>query len=401
MASLLNLPLEITHQILSELASPSPEPGVDVFLSQDEPQLFDAERQNRGLSSMAKLCRTCRQLQESVEPQLNRFIYIQNPDAKLLLSLLKKWNARPHCAEYTRYLAIGAKRPRSSAPLENIADSDLTLVSDLVKQLNIELRSDWHEFSWRVDILIELVIFKARNVRWIAVSFTPKKGIYRGSFDWLRGVDGGATSIRFNHLQHFKLFQSGSRTMDEIQPVLDRAPNLQNLYLDTVQFTNHKNRLPTSLTGLCLTGCSITPAIFESVTADVAKLCHLRYDKTSLRRQSPMMRAFAKHGTTLRSLIVYFHLDSRLETDLPLDSFKNLESLTTDLRSFGQGGGSQLMRLLPFSLRELRVVSFGGLQKRQLRSFADGLSEREKRLSRHLAVYMDGADGMFDYQRLP
>ncbi|WQF76804.1 Putative leucine-rich repeat domain superfamily [Colletotrichum destructivum] len=400
MAPLLNLPLEITHQILSELAGPSPEPGLDMFLSQDEPQLFDADRLNLGLSSMAKLCRTCHQLRESVEPQLNRFVYIQNADAKHLLSILRKWNARPHCAEYTRFLAIRAKQPRSSVALENIADPDLVLVSNLVKQLNLQLRSDWFEFSWRVDILIELVMFMARNVQWIDVSFTPKKGIYRGSFDWLRGVDGSPVSIRFNHLRHLKLFQSGSLTMDEIQPLIDRAPNLEYLYLDTVQFTSHKNRLPTSLTGLCLTGCSITPAIFESVTTDMDNLCHLRYDKTSLRQQSPMMRAFAKHGTTLKSLLVYFHLDSRLEVDLPLDSFKSLESLTTDLRSFGQGGGSQLMRLLPFSLRELRVVSFGGLQKHQLCYFADELSDREKRLSRHLSVYIDGAEGMFDYHRL-
>ncbi|KZL65998.1 F-box domain protein [Colletotrichum tofieldiae] len=395
MASLLNLPLEITHQILYELTGPDPEPYD--FLSKYEAGVVDVERVNLGLSSMAKLCQTCRQLRVSVEPRLYHFVYIPQANPVYLLSLLKNWSSRPHCVGYTRRLVIKAEQRPKNTALETIADQDITFVSNLVARLGLHLRNDWHEFPWRVDILMELVMFVARNARCMDISFTPKEGIYRGSFDWLEG-DYGTTGIRFDHLQHLRLSQKGRLSMDEIQPVIDRAPNLESLSLDTVRFTSHKNRLPANLTGLYFSSCSITPSIFESLTTDVNKLYHLRYDTPSPRQLGPMMKAIARHKQTLKSLLVYFHLDSELGFDIPLYAFEKLESLTTDLQSFGLGGGSHLMELFPPSLRELRVVPFGGLPKHRLRLFAAELKAREEQSCQDLVVYIDGQEERFDYR---
>ncbi|KZL84827.1 f-box domain protein [Colletotrichum incanum] len=396
MASLLNLPLEITHQILSELTGSDPEP-YDILRSY-KAEVLDTERANLGLSSMAKLCQTCHQLRVSVEPRLYHFVYIHQASVMCLLSLLKNWISRPHCVEYTRRLVIKAEQRPKQRALETIADQDIIFISNLVARLGLHLRNDWHEFPWRVDILIELVMFVARNARCMNISFTPKEGIYRGSFDWLLEDDYNTTGIRFDHLQHLRLFQKGRLSMDEIQPVIDRAPNLESLYLDTVRFTNHQNRLPASLTNLYLSGCSITPSMLESLTTDVNKLRHLKYDTPGPRQLGPLIKAIAKHKRTLKSLLVYFHLDSEFGIDIPLYAFGKLESLTTDLQSFGFESGSQLMESFPTSLRELRLVPFGGLSKRRLKLFAAELKAREEQLCKDLFVYIDGQEERFDHR---
>ncbi|KDN60266.1 hypothetical protein CSUB01_07721 [Colletotrichum sublineola] len=400
MESLLSLPLEITHQILTELTGPDPEPRN--ISSEDQTGSSNNDRLSLGLSSMAKLSRTCRQLHAAIEPRLYRSVHIPQAGVPQLLSLLKSWSSLPHRVEYTQRLFIKAKQHSNDIYREAIADQDIIFVSTLVEELGLQLRSDWHEFAWRVDVLTELVMFAARNAQWMDISFIPKRGIYRGSFDWLSDPNTDIGRIRFDNLRHLRLFQQGRLTMDEIQPVINRSSGLQSLYLDTIHFTGHHNRLPASLTALYLSRCSISPSIFRSLTTDLNKLRDLEYDISGRPRQMVlMMQAISEHKRTLKSLLMYFHLDSELEVDMPLYALDNLESLTTDLQSFGLGGGSRLMALLPASLRELRVVPFiSGHPRRQLELFAAELRAREELMCTELIVQIDGQDSKFDYHRV-
>ncbi|KAJ0374195.1 hypothetical protein COL26b_007598 [Colletotrichum chrysophilum] len=177
MTTLLDLPTELVYKILSGLTEPNP--GPYRFRFEDAKPSFNTERVNQSLSTMAKVCRTSRTLRDLVEPLLYEFVYIPDATAKPLLSLLRCWKSRPHCAGYTRRFTAETKWAAGGTPPQVIDEKDVSFVSEIAEQLKVYLRETWHEYTWNTDILIELAMFQAHRIQSIELEFCQRRGIYR------------------------------------------------------------------------------------------------------------------------------------------------------------------------------------------------------------------------------
>lgn len=401
MASLLSLPLEIVDNIFSDFWYL--DPGPCNFHPRSVEQALNTDHVDQGLAAMARLCRTSRQLRELIEPHLYRFVCIPNATVTPLVSLLRCWDARPHCAEYTRRLTIETKQ-RSKEPVPPvIREEDVAFISGMAKRMGLYLRGDWHEFHWNSDVLVELAMFRARYARNMEILFMARRGIYRPPFDFMLTESDSNAHIRFDNLQSLHIVQPGGLTMDELRPVMDRAPNLSKLHLDMCQFSNRRKALPTGLTSLCLKTCPIPAITLESTILDLDSLSHLEFDVVcNPVGQERVLRALSKHAQTLKSLVVSFrtrqmtHMASSGRVKTALGELSNLESLTTDLKSFGFGV-SGLVQSLPTFLRELRIVSSEPATAQELELFAAELMALDQEAFKDLSVHFGAQGAVFNY----
>ncbi|KXH42889.1 major facilitator superfamily transporter [Colletotrichum simmondsii] len=345
MASLLSLPLEILQQILAELADNPPEP----------PSLeFYVPPFNSNPTS-AILCQTCRILREIAEPVLHRHIYIPNASVKKFISLFKCWKARPYCARYTRRLTIEARSQRpegySHRAVTHLIDrEDADFVSGIIQDVGLEIRPDWHEYDWNINVFVEVAMLLAQNAESVELMFQPKRGLYRQPFDMITEPNKTTKPILFNNLRHLHLMQPGLSTMDEFKSVLDCAPNLQGLRLDLCGNPMSVFALPPNLTSLILRRTNLSARHFQSMTSNFTTLRHLELVFNDSAREAFIIEAIAKHRNTLTSLIL---ISGKILPFAKLKSLHKLESLTISIETVRP---EDLLGSLPSSLRELRIL---------------------------------------------
>ncbi|KAF6836708.1 hypothetical protein CPLU01_03502 [Colletotrichum plurivorum] len=410
MTSLLDLPQELVHKILSSLVEQ--DPGPYRFRFEDAEPSFNTRRLKRGLSTLAKLCRTCRVLRELVEPLLYHFVYIPDATVAPLASLLRCWQSRPHCAAYTRRLTVETKWAPGGTPPQAMRDQDVAFATAMAKQLGVHARENWHEHTWNTDILVELALFCcARSVRTVELEFCQLRGIYRPAFEGLLPEHGGAEHVRFPSLEYLYLVQAGWR-IAELDHVLHRAPSLSTLRLFMCDFNYPSRAFPENITNLCILRCPITPARLESIIREMGKLTRVEF---TIWRGQPedlarVIGALSKHARTLKSLTVCFGWNRRSgspRVKVPLDALTSLESLTTDVRSFGSGP-TGLVQSLPTSLRKLRLIRSPETTAEELQSFACEMMDAKARFTENPTVLLSGPeyweeldgnhDTVFDYE---
>ncbi|KAK0382037.1 major facilitator superfamily transporter [Colletotrichum limetticola] len=345
MASLLSLPLEVLQQVLAELADNPPEP----------PSLeFYVPPFNSNPTS-AILCQTCRSLREIAEPVLHRHIYIPNASVKKFISLFKCWKARPHCAQYTRRLTIEARSQRlegySHRAVTRLIDlEDADFVSGIIQDVGLEIRPDWYEYDWNINVFVEVAMLLAQNAESVELMFEPKRGVYRQPFDMIPEPNKTTKPILFNNLRHLHLMQPGLSTMDEFKSILHCAPNLQGLRLDLCDDPMSVFTLPPNLTSLILRRTNLSARHFQSMTSNFTMLRHLELVFNGFSREASIMEAIAKHRNTLTSLIL---ISGKILPFAKLKSLHKLESLTMSIETVRP---EDLLGSLPSSLRELRIL---------------------------------------------
>ncbi|KAF0320941.1 hypothetical protein GQ607_011843 [Colletotrichum asianum] len=393
MTTLLDLPTELVYKILSGLTEPNP--GPYRFRFEDAKPSFNTERVNQSLSTMAKVCRTSRTLRDLVEPLLYEFVYIPDATAKPLLSLLRCWKSRPHCTGYTRRFTAETKWAAGGTPPQIIDEKDVAFVSEIAEQLKVYLRETWHDYTWNTDILIELAMFQAHRIQSIELEFCQRRGIYRPAFESLLPELGNTTHISFPSLDYLYVLQAGLRA-GELDHVLERAPNLSKLRLFMCDFNYPSQTLPANLTSLCVFQCVITPSRLETIISSMEKLS--RMECTIWRGQpedlARVITSLSKHAKTLKSLTVSFRWNRRpgsSRVKVPLEALTSLESLTTDVRSFGFGG-TGLVQSLPASLSKLRIIRSPETTKDELACFYTELCAARTRGREDLRVLLSGPE---------
>ncbi|KAI3547466.1 major facilitator superfamily transporter [Colletotrichum abscissum] len=381
MASLLSLPLEVLQQVLAELADNPPEP----------PSLeFYVPPFNSNPTS-AILCQTCRSLREIAEPVLHRHIYIPNASVKKFISLFKCWKARPHCAQYTRRLTIEARSQRlegySHRAVTRLIDlEDADFVSGIIQDVGLEIRPDWYEYDWNINVFVEVAMLLAQNAESVELMFEPKRGVYRQPFDMIPEPNKTTKPILFNNLRHLHLMQPGLSTMDEFKSILHCAPNLQGLRLDLCDDPMSVFTLPPNLTSLILRRTNLSTRHFQSMTSNFTMLRHLELVFNGFSREASIMEAIAKHRNTLTSLIL---ISGKTLPFAKLKSLHKLESLTMSIETVRP---EDLLGSLPSSLRELRILeeTDGGTAHRPEIWFEDfnaDLDARSETLPQDMVIY--------------
>ncbi|KAF4782802.1 hypothetical protein HER10_EVM0003069 [Colletotrichum scovillei] len=381
MASLLSLPLEILQQVVAELADNPPEP----------PSLeFYVPPFNSNPTS-AILCQTCRSLREIAEPVLHRHIYIPNASVKKFISLFKCWKSRPHCAQYTRRLTIEARSQRlegySHCAVTHLIDlEDADFVSGIIQDVGLEIRADWYEYDWNINVLVEVAMLLAQNAESVELMFRRQRGLYRRPFDMIPEPNKITQPIFFNNLRHLHLMQPGLSTMDEFKSILDCAPNLQGLRLDLCNEPMSVFTFPPNLTSLILRRTNLSARHFQSMTSNFTMLRHLELVFGGFSREPSIMEAIAKHCNTLTSLIL---ISGKILPFAKLKSLHKLESLTISIETVRP---EDLLGSLPSSLRELRILeeTDGGTVHRPevwFKEFNAGLDARSGTLPQDIVIY--------------
>ncbi|OHE95014.1 hypothetical protein CORC01_09671 [Colletotrichum orchidophilum] len=386
MASLLTLPLEILQQILTGLTNSLPEPAsLESFVIP-----FDPDCTRRNLSTLARLCQTCRYLREIAEPALHRHVYIRDADVTSLVSLLKCWKARPHCARYTRRLTIKTKlklryEGTTSRP-QSICIEDVDFVSGIIRNLGLKMRSDWFEHHWNTDVLLELAMIQAQNALCVELLFQRRTGIYRTPFDMIPEPNQTIKPIRFDNLRNLHLEPPDhNSTMDEFKHILDCAPNLQGFRLESWITPQSLVPLPPNLTTLILPRINLTAFHLNRITSNSVMLRHLELGLDCYPRELNLLTAIAKHRNTLTSLALFSHRDILIEK---LETFHKLESFTTSVASVRPG---EFLGTLPYSLREFRILEgdiYGSLQAQPwFDAFCTTLEARARKPPKDLVIY--------------
>ncbi|KAK1494924.1 major facilitator superfamily transporter [Colletotrichum abscissum] len=303
----------------------------------------------------AILCQTCRSLREIAEPVLHRHIYIPNASVKKFISLFKCWKARPHCAQYTRRLTIEARSQRlegySHRAVTRLIDlEDADFVSGIIQDVGLEIRPDWYEYDWNINVFVEVAMLLAQNAESVELMFEPKRGVYRQPFDMIPEPNKTTKPILFNNLRHLHLMQPGLSTMDEFKSILHCAPNLQGLRLDLCDDPMSVFTLPPNLTSLILRRTNLSTRHFQSMTSNFTMLRHLELVFNGFSREASIMEAIAKHRNTLTSLIL---ISGKTLPFAKLKSLHKLESLTMSIETVRP---EDLLGSLPSSLRELRIL---------------------------------------------
>ncbi|TDZ34856.1 hypothetical protein C8035_v010250 [Colletotrichum spinosum] len=275
----------------------------------------------------------------------------------------------------------------------------------MAKQMGLYVREGWEEYNWNTDIFIELAMLRAQNVRHVELEFHQLKGICRPSFEGLLPEHGDTTHIRLEKLEHLYLVKSGWRISD-LDHVLDRAPSLNKLRLFVCDFKYPSTSLPTNLSDLCILRCPITPSRLISIIQQMERLSRLEF--TVWRGQpedlAKIVAALSKHSATLKSLTVCFGWNPRSgasRVKAPLETLTNLQSLTTDVRSFGLGP-TGLVQSLPPALQRLRLIRSPETTEEDIQTFAYELQEAKRWGHEDLTVtssgpkYWEDVDGKHD-----